>query len=194
MPGIGPISATRIAYTLLERKRDLGIEMAEVIKQSLEQISRCPSCQNYSDEKGKECEICSSASRKANATLCVVETPSDVQAIEDSGSFKGTYFVLHGRLSPLDGIGAQELGLDILFKKLVSQKYNEVILALSQTVEGNATAAFISNFCKRHNIEVSKIASGVPIGGDLNSVDGSTLATSIAYRRKIQQTFKVTGL
>lgn len=186
MPGIGPVSASRIAYTLLERKRDLGIEMAEVIKQALEQISRCPSCQNYSDEEGKECDICSSLSRKESAILCVVETPSDVQAIEESGSFQGTYFVLHGHLSPLDGIGVQELGLDILFKKLTAQKYKEVILALSQTVEGNATATFISNFCKRHEIEVSQIASGVPIGGELNAVDGSTLATSIAHRRKIQ--------
>ena len=185
MPGIGPVSAARIAYTLLERKRDMGGNMADTIKQALTSISRCPSCQNYCDIEGQKCEICSSFKRQESGLLCVVETPQDVQAIEESGSFNGTYFVLHGHLSPLDGISAEELKLGLLFKKLKEQNYKEVILALSQTVEGDATAAFISNFCKRHEILVSQIASGIPIGGELNAVDQNTLATSINYRRKI---------
>ncbi len=185
MPGVGPVTASRIAFALLDKKRAQGLEMAETIKQALTNISSCPGCHNYSDSEGVECEICACASRRESGVLCVVETPSDVQAIEDSKSFNGTYFVLHGHLSPIDGIGAKELGLDVLFEKIVNNHYKEVILALSQTIEGNATSSFIANFCKRHDIIVSKIASGVPVGGELMSVDQNTLAMSLNYRRPL---------
>ncbi len=185
MPGIGPVSATRIAYFLLDRKRNEGISMAQAIEQGLTNISLCPSCRNYTDSKGEVCGICASEKRKLSKTICVVETPSDVKAIEATSSFSGRYFVLHGHLSPIDGIGPSEIGLDLLESRLSSEKIDEIILALGQTVEGEVTSSFIASMAKKHNIPVSKIATGVPLGGELGSVDGNTLAMSFNYRREI---------
>ncbi|MGN1280627.1 MAG: recombination mediator RecR [Succinivibrio sp.] len=185
MPGIGPVSASRIAYYLLDRKRTQGIEMAKVIEQSLSSISLCPVCRNYSDTENHLCSICSSAKRASDGVICVVETATDVEAIESSSSFSGTYFVLHGHLSPLDGIGPKELGLDVLKKRLETESVKEVVLALSQTVEGDVTASYIANIARKNNVPVSKIATGVPLGGDLGSVDGNTIAMSLNYRRNL---------
>ena len=174
MPGIGPVSATRIAYYLLDRKRSEGLAMAKVIEQGLNSISICPRCRNYTDEKDQECELCSSSKRRNSGSICIVESPSDVMAIESSSSYSGSYFVLHGHLSPIDGIGPEELGFDVLTK-----------MALGQTAEGEVTASYIAAIAKKLNISVSKIATGVPVGGELASVDGNTLALSFNFRRKI---------
>lgn len=185
MPGVGPVTANRIAFSLLDRRRESGLLMAKVIEQALTNISQCPNCHNYCDKEGDMCEICKSARRRENRILCVVESPLDVSIIEESGSFNGTYYVLHGHLSPIDGIGPDELGLHTLALKIKNEGYTEVILALSQTVEGNATAAYIRAMCKKSSVKLSTIASGVPIGGDLESVDKNTLKTSFDYRREL---------
>ncbi|MCR5536084.1 MAG: recombination mediator RecR [Succinivibrio sp.] len=182
MPGIGPVSATRIAYYLLDLKREEGIEMARTIEQSLQKIALCPSCRNYSDD-GQQCEFCRQEKRRQSGLLCVVENATDVQAIERSGSFHGVYFVLHGRLSPLDGIGPEQLGFSSLKERLQDGTLKEVILAVSQTIEGNATAQFIAAMSRKAGLEVSRLATGVPIGGELTNVDEHTLENSFNYRR-----------
>lgn len=159
--------------------------MAEIIEQSLKNISLCPHCRNYTDTENEPCELCKSDRRRTSGVICVVETPTDVAAIESSASFNGSYFVLHGHLSPLDGIGPKELGLDVLSSRLETESVKELILALSQTVEGDVTASYIASMAKKHDITVSRIATGVPLGGDLGSVDGNTLAMSFNYRRNM---------
>lgn len=184
MPGIGPRSAARIAYTLLDRKRREGLLLADTMAEALNKISLCPVCRNYSD--GGVCSICSSVRRRDSGLLCVVESPSDVQAVESSGTFFGTYFVLHGHLSPIDGIGAQELGLDLLQQRFASGEVKELILATNPTVEGDATASYIAAMARHFDIVLTKIAAGVPVGGDLNTVDEYTLAASITQRRPFE--------
>ncbi|MBQ9275416.1 MAG: recombination protein RecR [Succinivibrio sp.] len=183
MPGVGPVSAARIAYHLLDRRRQDGLNMARIITEALNGIALCPRCRNYTDQEGELCGVCAQELRRHSALLCVVEAPSDVQAVEDTAAYQGTYFVLHGHLSPIDGIGTAELGLPLLEEILRSGEIKEVILALSQTVEGNTTAAYIAKLCQSLNLQVSRIASGVPVGGELGNVDQSTLATSFNYRR-----------
>ena len=185
MPGIGPVSAARIAYHLLDQKRAEGMTMADVLKDALSHISLCPVCHNYTDEEDQCCALCEDLRRQDKGIVCVVETPQDVEAIESSASFRGLYFVLHGHLSPLDGIGPEELGLDVLAKRLASGDIKEIILALSQSVEGDATAQYIAALAKNYGVLTSKVATGVPIGGDIRSTDGSTLATSIENRRAL---------
>lgn len=184
MPGIGPRSAARIAYTLLDRKRREGLLLADTMAEALNKITLCPVCRNYSD--GGVCSICSSVRRRDSGLLCVVESPSDVQAVESSGTFFGTYFVLHGHLSPIDGIGAQELGLDLLQQRFASGDVKELILATNPTVEGDATASYIAAMARHFDIVLTKIAAGVPVGGDLNTVDEYTLAASITQRRPFE--------
>lgn len=185
MPGIGPVSASRIACYLLERRRTDGIEMAETILESLKNITSCPDCRNYKDPEGELCAFCADPSRRTLGQLCVVESPLDVQAIENSGSFKGCYFVLHGRISPLDGIGPEELGFALLQKRLATGEVKEMILAISQTVEGEATAQYLAALAGKYQVAVSRIATGVPLGGSLESVDQDTLASSFIYRRHL---------
>lgn len=181
MPGIGPRSATRIAYHLIDRRKDDALVMAQSIIEAMEHIKLCQHCRNYADDD--ICLICQSPKRSVSSTLCIVENPSDVQAIEAAGSFGGLYFVLHGHLSPIEGIGPRELGLDVLDARLDSGDIKEIILATNPTVEGDATASYIAAIARKYSINVSKIASGVPLGGDLDSVDENTLATSIQNRR-----------
>ena len=181
MPGIGPRSATRIAYYLLDRRRQEALSMADIIKSGMTNIRLCSFCRNYADSE--KCSICSNVKRHMANTLCIVESPSDVEAIEATASFKGLYFVLHGHLSPIDGIGPNELGLDILQQRLEEGSIKEIILATNPTVEGDATASYIAAIAKRYSIIVTKIASGVPVGGDLDCVDESTISTSIENRR-----------
>ncbi|MCR5085158.1 MAG: recombination mediator RecR [Succinivibrionaceae bacterium] len=181
MPGIGQRSASRIAFYLLAQRREDGVEMARTIGECLTSIRECKVCRNYSD--GEVCAICATPARLGSGVVCVVETPADVQAVEDSGEFHGRYFVLHGHLSPLDGIGPEDLGLGELEEQLRSGGIRELVLATNPTVEGDATAAFIAQVARRHQVAVSKIAAGVPIGGELDTVDGGTLGASLRYRR-----------
>ena len=183
MPGVGPVSAARIAYALLDRPREQGLRLSEAIREALTRISLCPVCRDYCDDSNAGCELCRSAKRRARGELCVVETSSEARAIERSGSFFGTYFILHGHLSPLDGVGIREIGLDRLGERFRTEHFNEVILALSRSVEGEATSAFIAAMCRRRSIRVTAIATGVPLGGDLNSVDENTLSSSFNFRR-----------
>lgn len=185
MPGIGPVSASRIACYLLERRRAEGIKMAETILESLKNIASCPECRNFKDPEGELCAFCADPARRGQGLLCVVESPLDVQAIENSGSFRGCYFVLHGRLSPLDGTGPEELGFDLLERRLAEGGIKEVILALSQTVEGEAAAQYLAALAGKYRVAVSRIATGVPLGGSLESVDQETLASSFMYRRSL---------
>ena len=147
----------------------------------MEKIGLCSQCRDYSEEE--ICPICASFKRKQSGQLCVVETPSDLLAVESSGNYFGQYFVLHGHLSPIDGVGPTELGIDILMQRLASGEVKELILATNPTVEGDATASYIAALAKRHNISVSKLASGVPLGGDLDNIDEQTIAASLAHRR-----------
>lgn len=185
MPGVGPVSATRIAYYLLDRNRNGGIELSKLLNEALTSIALCPSCRNYTDKKDCMCSLCTQEKRKSSGMLCIVESPSDVEAIEATGTYYGSYFVLHGHLSPIDRIGPSQIGLDELKKKLESEHITEVILALSQTVDGEVTASYITSIARKLDISISKIATGVPVGGELNSVDGNTLASSLNFRHKI---------
>ena len=181
MPGIGPRAAVRIAYHLLERRREESVQLADTLKEAVEKIGLCSHCRDYSEEE--VCPICASFKRKQSGQLCVVETPSDLLAVESSGNYFGQYFVLHGHLSPIDGVGPTELGIDILMKRLSAGEVKELILATNPTVEGDATASYIAALAKRYNISVSKLASGVPLGGDLDNIDEQTIAASLAHRR-----------
>lgn len=185
MPGIGPVSAARIAYHLLDHARDGGLKLSDLLKEGLEHIALCPDCRNYTDEEGQRCGLCGDFHRRSKGVICVVETPQDVEAFERSGVYDGTYFVLHGHLSPIDGIGPEELGLPILSQRLEDPEIKELILALSQGVEGEATAQYIAAIARKNNVRVSRIATGVPIGGDLRNIDSGTLATSLRFRRDL---------
>ncbi len=183
MPGIGPRSAQRIAFSLLDRDRDGAIRLSKALEKAMYRIHYCSECQSYCE--GDICEICQSESRKANKLLCVVESPSDVLAIEKTSEFNGTYFVLHGHLNPLEGIGPKELHLDVLEQMIDRYRYREIILATNPTVEGDATAHFIGHIAAKYQIPVSQIARGIPVGGELDAIDGSTLMRSFAGRRPL---------
>jgi len=182
LPGVGPKSAQRMAFHLLERNRDGALKLSEVLKQAVEEIGHCRQCRTFSEHD--ECQICTDASRDTTL-LCVVETPVDVLAIDQATGFRGKYFVLMGHLSPLDGIGPAELGLDILEQRFKSGDIKEVILATNPTVEGEATAHYISEMAEEQGIAASRIAHGVPLGGELEYIDGGTLAHAFTGRRLI---------
>ncbi len=181
-PGVGPRSAARTAYFLLDRRREDAKVLAQILSEAMERIGRCPRCHDYSDDS-KTCLICSSVKRSLTGQLCIVETPLQVQAIENAGVFFGQYFILHGHLSPIDGIGPEELGFDDLENRLKEGNITELILATNPTVEGDATASFISAIAKKYGLKVTKIASGVPVGGDLDNIDSGTLGASLENRR-----------
>ena len=180
LPGIGEKSAQRMAFYLLEKNREGGVNLAKLISSSMEQIRNCASCRTLTEEK--VCDICSSEKRE-KILLCVVENPTDIIAIESSGSFKGKYFVLMGRLSPIDGIGPEDIGIDDLLKLIESKSVKEIILATSSTVEGDATAIYIKDHVK--TAKVSRISYGIPIGGELEYVDGTTIARAIEGRIEV---------
>ncbi|MBK1720908.1 recombination mediator RecR [Thiocystis violacea] len=182
LPGVGPKSAQRIAFHLLERNREGGVRLARVMAEAMTRINRCGRCRTLTEHA--LCAICASANRDP-ALLCIVEQPSEVLAIEQATDYRGLYFVLGGRLSPLDGIGPDELGLGDLEARLGEEAIAEVILAISPTVEGSATAQFIADCAARHQVKISRIAHGVPLGGELEYVDGGTLALAFAGRRDI---------
>lgn len=182
LPGVGPKSAQRMALHILEREREGGERLASALSAAIEGVGRCASCRTLCETE--QCSLCGS-SRRDDSLLCVVETPSDVLAIEQAGSFRGKYFVLLGRLSPIDGIGPQELGIDQLVARLQQGEIRELILATNPTVEGEATAHYISERAKALGVTVSRIAHGVPLGGELEYVDGGTLAHALASRKVI---------
>lgn len=181
LPGVGPKSAQRMAFQLLERNRNKGARLGQVLIQAMDSIGHCRQCRTYTEDD--ICQLCSSAKRQQSGMLCVVETPADVIAIEQTGEFNGLYFVLMGHLSPLDGIGPSELGLDILKRHLEDNQINEVILATNPTVEGGATAHYIAKMCEQLDIQASRIAQGVPVGGELEYVDGTTLTHAFSGRK-----------
>ncbi|MCO7188404.1 MULTISPECIES: recombination mediator RecR [unclassified Pseudoalteromonas] len=183
LPGIGPKSAQRIAFHLLERDRSGGTALGQSLLQAMDKIGHCESCRTFSETP--VCDICSNVKRQDTGLLCVVESPSDVLAIEQTGQYQGVYFVLMGHLSPLDGIGPNEIGMDVLEKTLASGNINEVILATNPTVEGEATAHFIGEMCHQHNVTASRIAHGMPVGGELELVDGMTLMHAFSGRKVI---------
>ncbi|MBK7544076.1 MAG: recombination protein RecR [Candidatus Competibacteraceae bacterium] len=182
LPGVGPKSAQRLALHLLERDRDGARRLIESLREALEGIGRCRRCRDLSETE--LCALCANP-RRNQALLCVLETPADVLAVEQATGFQGVYFVLMGHLSPLDGIGPTELGLDVLETRLSEGQIQEIILATNPTVEGEATAYYIGELARERGIRATRIAHGVPLGGELEYVDGGTLAHAFAGRRDL---------
>lgn len=179
LPGVGPKSAQRIAFHLLERNRAGARRLAAALKEAVETVRNCERCRNFSD--APLCRVCASAKRDASL-LCVVESPTDIGLIEQAGGYSGRYFVLMGRLSPLDGIGPDDLGMEKLTDLLNTGEVTEVILATSTTVEGQATAHYLTELIQGRGIRVSRLAQGIPLGGELEFVDSGTLAHAISSR------------
>lgn len=183
LPGVGNKSAQRMAFHLLERNRNGAMTLSTALHNAMEHIGHCESCRNFTENP--ICEICSHPQRQSSGLLCIVESPQDVLAIEQTLTFKGTYFVLMGHLSPIDGIGPKEIGLDELESRIQTSGISEVILATNPTVEGEATAHYIAQICNKHSVEASRIAHGVPVGGELEYIDGNTLTHAFSGRRKL---------
>lgn len=179
LPGVGPRSAQRIAFHLLERDREGALQLADQMQRAMREIGRCQECRTFTEDE--VCEVCAST-RRDRSQLCIVETPADIAAVEQSTGYQGLYFVLMGHLSPLDGIGPEELGLDRLEARLAVGEVREVILATNPTVEGEATAQYIRERAGSHGLRVTRIAHGVPLGGELEYVDGGTLSHAFAGR------------
>ncbi|WP_078084692.1 recombination mediator RecR [Microbulbifer mangrovi] len=188
LPGVGPKSAQRMAMYLLEKDRDAAGLLASSLQQAVEKVGRCTRCRTLTEQE--ICALCNN-SRRDHALLCVVETPADVLAIEQAGNYHGLYFVLHGHLSPIDGVGPADIGLDVLGERLGERQQGdeqegsaikELIIATNPTVEGEATAQFIAERARAKGIAVSRIAHGVPIGGELEYIDGGTLAHAFNSR------------
>lgn len=182
LPGVGPKSAQRMAYHLLERNKKGGAQLSQLLAKAIEEVGHCSLCRTLTEEE--TCVICSSE-RRSGSELCIVESPSDVSVIEQSGIFQGKYFVLMGHLSPIDGVGPQELGLDKLAERLASESIEELILATNPTVEGEATAHYIQQMAKAHGIKVSRLAQGIPMGGELEYLDSGTLSQAFLARNLI---------
>jgi len=182
LPGVGPKSAQRMALHLLERNREGGIRLSGVLAEAMQKIGRCKVCRDLTESE--ICAICANP-RRDHTQLCIVESPVDVLAIEQATAYKGRYFVLLGRLSPLDGIGPAELGLDQLAERLESDAPLEIIVATNPTVEGEATSYYLQRMARAHNIKVTRIAHGVPLGGELEYIDQSTLAHAFGSRQLI---------
>ena len=181
LPGVGPKSAQRMLLHLLERDREGGRHLARILSEAIDKIGHCKSCRNLTE--AELCEICSDGNR-GSTIMCVVEAPSDVIAIEQSLSYRGQYFVLMGTLSPIDGRGPDEIGIDHLIRRCESG-IQEIILAVSSTVEGEATAHYIAEALKPLNITISRLAQGIPLGGELEYVDGGTLSHAFEGRKSI---------
>lgn len=182
LPGVGIKSAQRMALQLLEKDRDAARKLASAIDEATEKVGRCTQCRTLTEHN--LCDICSNPNR-SETQLCVVESPADLFAIEQAGGYRGKYFVLLGHLSPIDGIGPEQLGIDKLIERLQSNSVNELILATNLTVEGEATAHFIADKAKALGVQVSRIAYGVPMGGELEYVDGGTLNMALQSRKTI---------
>lgn len=182
LPGVGVKSAQRMAFHLLERDREGGEHLSRVLGEAMRRIGHCKSCRNFSE--GEQCAICASASREASQ-LCVVETPADLLAIEQATGYRGRYFVLMGRLSPLDGLGPRELGADLLTGRLADGKVRELVIATNPTVEGEATAHWLGQLARAAGVTATRLAHGVPLGGELEYVDRGTLAHAFGSRQPL---------
>ncbi|MFU8784154.1 recombination mediator RecR [Aliidiomarina sp.] len=181
LPGVGQKTAQRMAFQLLERHRDGAGKLQHALAHALEVVGRCSKCRTLSEDD--ICGICADESRVAEGSLCIVESPADVLAVEQTGQYKGQYFVLMGRLSPLDGIGPGDIGLDLLEQRFQRDAIQEVILATNPTMEGDTTAHFIADLAARYQIRASRIAHGVPVGGELEYVDHTTLGHAFSGRK-----------
>ena len=179
LPGVGAKSAQRMAFHMLERDRPGALRLARALADAAARVGRCQRCRNLTEDV--QCAICANPQR-ASGALCVVETPADLQALEAATGFRGQYFVLHGRLSPLDGMGPAQLGLEQLMQMLRSGTVSELIIATNPTVEGEATAHFLAELAKDAKVSASRIAHGVPVGGELEYIDKSTLAHAFVGR------------
>lgn len=184
LPGVGPKSAQRMALHLLERDREGARTLARALQQAVERIGECRVCRNLSEQE--VCAICADQGRDAGV-VCVLESPVDLMAVEQTGGFNGVYFVLKGHLSPIDGIGPDELGLEQLFARVDRGEVSELILATNPTVEGEATAHYIAEQLQQSPVNITRIAHGVPVGGELEFVDGGTLAHALAGRRSLKR-------
>ena len=182
LPGVGGKSAQRMAFHLLERERERGLKLAAVLQQAMQKIGHCTRCRNFSESS--VCAICANTSRDRHV-LCVVESPVDLAAIEQATGYRGQYFVLMGRLSPLDGLGPEELGLGLLSERLAEGDVEELILATNPTVEGEATAHYLAQLARAAGIRPTRLAHGVPLGGELEYVDRSTLAHAFGSRQSL---------
>jgi len=179
LPGVGAKSAQRMAYHLLERDREGASRLAERLQAAVERIRHCAQCRDFSESE--VCAICASASRD-RSVLCIVETPADRLAIEQATGYRGLYFVLQGRLSPLDGIGPRQLGLDLLGTRLADGEVREMIIATNATVEGEATAHYLAQMARAAGVTPSRLAQGLPLGGELEYIDRGTLAHAFGQR------------
>lgn len=182
LPGVGPKGAQRMVLHLLQRDRDGAARLAEALRETIANIRHCSACRNLSE--GELCKICADV-RRDDRLLCVVESPADILAIEQAGGFRGRYFVLHGRLSPIDGIGPEDLGMDRLQQRVRELTPEEIIVATNPTVEGEATAHYIGQLLATEVSVISRIAHGVPIGGELEYSDGGTIVHALQGRRSI---------
>lgn len=182
LPGVGARSAQRMAFHLLERDRDGARRLAERLVAAADRIGLCTRCRTFSEES--VCQLCTSTGRDPTL-LCVIETPADLQALEQATGYRGRYFVLHGRLSPLDGRGPRELGLDVLAARLGEGEIGELIVATNPTVEGEATAHYVAEIARAAEVAVTRIAHGVPVGGELEYIDRSTLAHAFSGRQRV---------
>ena len=182
MPGVGRKSAQRIAFHLLERDRDGAGQLSTALADAVKGIGHCTQCRMFTEHD--LCNICTAAGRDGGQ-LCVVESPADVMAVEDATGFRGHYFVLMGHLSPLDGIGPEELGMSTLEARLGDGRVQELIIATNPTVEGDATAHYLADLATKHKVQASRIAHGVPLGGELEYVDGGTLSHAFFGRRVV---------
>ena len=182
LPGVGPKSALRLAYHLLQRDRRGANQLSSSISKALERLNACNLCNNFTESK--TCNLCESTSRD-DSLLCIVEMPTDLLMMEQTRSFNGHYYVLMGRLSPLDGIGPKELNLSKLIDRIKKSNFKEIIIATNFTNEGNATAQYIKDILKNTNFKVTRIARGLPMGGEIEYVDSGTLAQALEDRKNI---------
>ena len=183
LPGVGPKSAQRMAFHLLERNRDGALALSQALQKAAQGIRQCERCRTLTDTP--VCSICNSARRDASL-ICVVESPADVYAVENATGFRGRYFVLMGHLSPLDGIGPDELGMHQLEERLREAEIAELIIATNPTVEGEATAHFLAEMARAHRVRATRIAHGVPVGGELEYIDGGTLSHAFSGRQEMR--------
>ena len=182
LPGVGPRTAQRMTWHLLERNRDAGRRLAAVLADAMDRVGHCRECRTLTEQD--LCPVCASP-RRDRARICVVENPADVVRIEAGTDYRGVYFVLMGNLSPLDGIGPGDLGLDQLARRLGNGGVAELVLATGATAEGEATAHYLAEMAREHDVTATRIAQGVPLGGDLEFVDAGTLAHAFSGRREI---------
>lgn len=182
LPGVGSKSAQRMTFQLLQRDREGAQKLAKTLLRAVDEIGHCQQCRTLTEDD--LCQICVLPSRD-QSVLCIVESPADVWVVDQATEYKGVYYVLHGRLSPLDGIGPDELGLDLLEQRFSQGEIKEIILATNSTVEGEATAFFIAEVARKHNVRASRIAHGVPMGGELEFTDSGTLSHAFNGRNEM---------